>query len=431
MKAGTTVARAVLMFALLGLVVLALVGVAGTLVLRRLATDQALDQAREFTALSARIVERRVTDGLLTGDARATGAVASAVTGFVIGGEGPVVRVKIWTAAGEIVYSDETRLIGEMYRLGDEQHEALQGGGVSAELSDLDEPENRFERQYVDLLEVYTPIHTPKGTPLLFETYQRFSSVANSEGELIATFAPVLVVALIAFAVLEIPLAWALARRVRNAQIDRERYLQRALDASTLERRRIARDLHDGPVQELTGVAMQLAASAETMHDEPSRGALRDAAAAARSSIRTLRSATVGIYPPNLRQAGLGPALSDLTARLQREGLDVSLDVDPPNGFGPDVDEILYRACQEALRNVEAHAAASRVHVVAREEAGSAVIEVADDGSGIDASRLPEARAAGHLGLQMVAELARDAGGSLSVLPRDGGGTLIRLEVPV
>jgi signal transduction histidine kinase len=167
------------------------------------------------------------------------------------------------------------------------------------------------------------------------------------------------------------------------------------------------------------------------MHDEPSRGALRDAAAAARSSIRTLRSATVGIYPPNLRQAGLGPALSDLTARLQREGLDVSLDVDPPNGFGPDVDEILYRACQEALRNVEAHAAASRVHVVAREEAGSAVIEVADDGSGIDASRLPEARAAGHLGLQMVAELARDAGGSLSVLPRDGGGTLIRLEVPV
>jgi signal transduction histidine kinase len=432
MKGGTTVPRAVLTFALFGVVVLALVGITGTLVLRRLATDQALQRARDFTQLSARVVENRVDDGLLTGDAPAVGAVASAVSGFVMAADTrtPVVRVKIWDPTGQIVYSDKPELIGERYALGAEEREILDEGGVSAELSDLDRPENRFERSYGDLLEVYTRIETPNGTPLLFETYERFSSIANSEGDLLRTFAPVLLVALVAFGVLEIPLAWVLARRVRNAQLDRELYLQRALDASALERRRIARDLHDGPVQELTGLAMQLAASAERLPDESSRSAMREAASAARSSIRTLRSATVGIYPPNLRQAGLGPALSDLTARLQHEGLEVALDVDPASGFGPDVDEVLYRACQEALRNVDAHAAAHHVRVRVRGEDGAAVLEVADDGRGIHTDQADAARADGHMGLQMMRELARDAGGSMTIEPRPGGGTVVRVRVP-
>ena len=72
MKRLGPVARAVLTFVLLGLVVLALVGVAGTLVLRRLATDQAIAQARDFTEFSARVVERRLNDKLLTGDAEAS-----------------------------------------------------------------------------------------------------------------------------------------------------------------------------------------------------------------------------------------------------------------------------------------------------------------------------------------------------------------------
>jgi two-component system, NarL family, sensor kinase len=109
MRGGTTVPRAVLTFALLGLVVLVLVGFTGTLVLRRLATDQALDQARASTLPASRVVEARVRDGVLTGDAPALADVASAVTGFVLRGpDSPTVRVKIWDADGQIVYSDET-----------------------------------------------------------------------------------------------------------------------------------------------------------------------------------------------------------------------------------------------------------------------------------------------------------------------------------
>ncbi len=417
--------RAVLTFALLGLVVLLLVGVTGVLVLRRLATDQAVSQARDFTAFAASVVERRLDDGLLTGDADASLAVANVVTAVV---DDPVVRVKIWTAGGEIVYSDESELIGERYRLGEDELDAIEAGGVTAEVSDLSKPENRFERRYGDLVEVYTSIRTPGGERLLFETYQRSSSIQASEADLLATFAPVLVVALVAFAAIEIPLAWALARRVRGAQLDRERFLQRAVDASDRERRRIAGDLHDGPVQDLAGLAMGLSAAAERS-DEPERSTLVEAAAATRASIRTLRSAVVGVSPPNLQQAGLGPALSDLTAWLQLEGLEVALEVTDER-FDPEVDALLYRACQEALRNVEAHAHASHVEVSVRREGTSAVLEVADDGRGVAAAEVALARDEGHMGLQILEELVRDAGGTLRIAPADGGGTVVRVEAP-
>ncbi|HEU4529185.1 MAG TPA: histidine kinase [Actinomycetota bacterium] len=420
-----SVPRAVLTFALLGLVVLLLVGVTGVLVLRRLATDQAISQARDFTAFAASVVERRLDDGLLTGDADASLAVANVVTAVV---DDPVVRVKIWTADGEIVYSDESELIGERYRLGEDELEAIEAGGVTAEVSDLSKPENRFERRYGDLVEVYTSIRTPGGERLLFETYQRSSSIQASEADLLATFAPVLVVALLAFAAIEIPLAWALARRVRGAQLDRERFLQRAVDASDRERRRIAGDLHDGPVQDLAGLAMGLSAAAERS-DEPERSTLAEAAAATRASIRTLRSAVVGVYPPNLQQAGLGPALSDLTARLQQEGLEVALEVTNER-FDPEVDGLLYRACQEALRNVEAHAHANHVRVSVRREGTIAVLEVADDGRGVAAAEVARARDEGHMGLQILEELVRDAGGTLRIAPADGGGTVVRVEAP-
>jgi two-component system, NarL family, sensor kinase len=426
MSTRDPVTRAVLTFALLGLVVLTLVGVAGVLVLRRVATNQAIDEARQLTSLSARVVQTRVSDRFLTGGAQARGDVAGVVRAVL---HDPVVRVKIWAADGTILYSDAP-LTGERFQLGADEQEVLTDGGVVAELSDLTRPENRFERPFGTLLEVYTRIEAPNGTPLLFETYQRFSSVAASGRELLTSFAPVLVVALLAFAALEIPLAWGLARRVRRAQADRERYLQRALDASGQERRRIAGDLHDGPVQELAGLAMRVSAQAESASDEAGRAALHETAGAVRASVRTLRSAVVGVYPPNLEQAGLGPALADLTSRLSHEGLEVSLDIAQPAGFGIDVDALLYRACQEALRNVEAHAKASRVSVSVRREGAAAVLEVTDDGRGIVAAEAETARTEGHLGVSIVSDLVTDAGGTLTLAPRDVGGTMLRVQVP-
>jgi two-component system, NarL family, sensor kinase len=437
-----SVARTIGVSFLLGALVLAAVTMAALFAIRRVATTQALDDAKQLTAISARLVERRISEGFVEGDANAVGLVDGVVRDAVL--IDPVVRVKIWGPDGTILYSDALEQIGKRYESGKEELEDLAPGAVEAEVSDLTAPENVSERGSGELLEVYTPIEAPDGTPLLFETYQQRASVAAAQDELLRAFTPVLLVALAAFALLMIPLAWSLARRVRRDAAERERLLQRAIESSEQERRRIAGDLHDGPVQELAGLSMRLVAEADQASGPEQRRALTETADAVRGSVSTLRSAIVGIYPPNLTTAGLGPALADLTTRLTQAGVRVDLDVEDPGGYGLDVDQLLYRACREGLRNVERHAGASSVTVRVRHEGDRAWLEVADDGRGIDPSSVAPSDAStaaagaeqdrhgdAHLGLQIVRDLVVDAGGELAVGPRTGGGTVLRVEVPI
>ena len=421
--------RPILLFVVLGLIALLLVAVSGVFVVRRLAAEQALAEARQLTELSARVVERRVQEGFLTGDAESTAAVARVVYDAVL--HDPVVRVKVWDRDGVIVYSDESRLIGSRYALSDDDLEVLLDGGVASEVSDLSAPENRFEEPFGELLEVYTQIETPEGTPMLFETYQLASSIAERRRELATTFVPVLIATLVALALLEVPLAWVLARRVRAGQRERERLMQRVIESSDRERRRIAGDLHDGPVQELAGLSMRLSAEAEQMADPAAGDALRSSASSVRASVRTLRSAIVGIHPANIGVVGIHAALSDLAASAELRGLHVTLEVSDEPGFGEEVDTLLYRVAQEALRNVESHASAERADIIVRREGTQAVVVVTDDGAGIDPEQVERARAEGHMGLSILTDLVRDAGGHLTVAPGQQRGTVLRVEVPI
>ena len=421
---SASVGRTVAILALLGVLVIVLVTGAGYFVIRRIAVDRAIDDARQLTLLSSRVVEQRVSNGILKGDAFATGQVATVINDAVL--HDPIVHVKLWGPDGTILYSDEPKAIGKKYASGAQELAELGKDETSAEISDLTAPENTYEEGSGPLLEVYTPIETPGGDKLLFETYQRYSSIDEQRQQLLRSFLPVLVIALIALALLLIPLGWILARRLQRSAREREEALQRSLDVSDRERRRIAGDLHDGPVQELAGLSMRLSASAESTADPAQQQVLRESATAVRGSVRTLRSAIVGVYPPNLEASGLGPALEDLTSRLRHEGLSVSLDVSDPAGYGSVVDQLLYRVCQEALRNVEKHAGASHVVVSVGRDDGSAVLTVTDDGRGIPA----EAAGEGHMGLQIVDDLVRDAGGTLAVAPGPSGGTVVRVEVP-
>ena len=421
---SASVGRTVAILALLGVLVIVLVTGAGYFVIRRIAVDRAIEDARQLTLLSSRVVEQRVSNGILKGDAFATGQVATVINDAVL--HDPIVHVKLWGPDGTILYSDEPKAIGKKYASGATELAELGKDETSAEVSDLTAPENTYEEGSGPLLEVYTPIETPGGDKLLFETYQRYSSIDEQRQQLLRSFLPVLVIALIALALLLIPLGWILARRLQRSAREREEALQRSLDVSDRERRRIAGDLHDGPVQELAGLSMRLSASAESTADPAQQQVLRESATAVRGSVRTLRSAIVGVYPPNLEASGLGPALEDLTSRLRHEGLAVSLDVSDPAGYGSVVDQLLYRVCQEALRNVEKHAGASQIFVSVGRDDGSAVLTVTDDGRGIPA----EAAGEGHMGLQIVDDLVRDAGGTLVVAPGPSGGTVVRVEVP-
>ena len=416
-------------FALAGLAVLAVFGAGALLALRSLGHTEALRDARQFATLAGQgVVEPAIAPGLLGGDREAIAAVDRIVQERVLGER--VVRVKIWSRDGHVLYSDEPRLIGSRYPLDDAKLDVLRTGRTRAELSDLTGPENRFEQGQGSLYEVYLPVRAPDGTPLLFETYQRTSSVASTGRRIWMPFAALLLASLGLLWLVQVPLAWRLDRKLRRTQQAREALLVHAVEASTDERRRIAAELHDGPVQELAGLSYSLSAAAQTETSPAARETLDRAAAGTRDSMRQLRSLLVEIHPPNLRASGLQAAMADLLAPLQARGIDTELTIEPGIGLDEEAERLVYRAAAEALRNVQRHAEATRVRVAVTRGGGHVRLEVTDDGRGFAPGERERRREEGHVGLSLLEELAARAGGGLEIRSAPDEGTTFRLELP-
>jgi signal transduction histidine kinase len=431
--ATRAVAGPLLQFAATGLAALVVVGVAGAFVLRERAMSSSVDDAKAFANVLAQgIVRPNLAAGPAGGRRSVRARLDSALAG-VLGNR--IVRVKLWASDGRILYSDEPRLIGSRFDLDPDERAALRNGRTLAAVSDLSKPENRFERVLDDrLLEVYHPIQTQDGRPLLVETYQRLSGLAASGREVWLAFLPVLLAALVVLWLVQAPLAWSLARRVHGARREREQLLVRAVDASTAERRRIAADLHDGVVQDLAGVALGISAAAARLPAEVApeqREAFRAFGASTRRSMRRLRSLLVEIYPPNLRSVGLEHALVDLAATTVADETEVAVEVPEGLALPHDVEALLFRGAQEALRNVARHAVARRATVTVELRERIAFLEVADDGRGFSARDLDARRAEGHVGLRLLDDLVETEGGVLHLASEPGRGTRLSVEVPL
>jgi two-component system, NarL family, sensor kinase len=425
------VARPIVQFFLVGLVAVAVVGIATAVAARRVGQREAIVDARTTTLVKAQtVVEPAVANGLLTAQPAAVRRVNAAVRHGVL--DRSLVRVKIWTREGRIVYSDDPRLTGASYQLGKDELAALDEGVIEAEVSDLQKPENRFDRSFHKLLEVYLPIRTPDGQRLLFEAYYRYSAVSASGTRIWKSFAPISIGALVALELIQIPIAWSLARRLRERQRERERLLRQALESSDTERRRIAGDLHDGVVQDLAGVAFSLAGASRQEHAPTTTALLDRSAAQVRDSIKSLRSLLVDIYPPSLADAGLGSALTDLLAGVESRGVTTTLDTDDlREPVREDIARVLWRAAQEAVRNVLSHAHATSVRVRAATTKDAVELDVVDDGVGFDDERMRARGAEGHVGLRTLRDLVASAGGDVRVESTPGTGTTIHVEVPL
>ncbi|MEA2180359.1 MAG: two-component system, NarL family, sensor kinase [Solirubrobacteraceae bacterium] len=418
---------------LASLAAIAVVVVGGFFALRGVTVHEAERDTRSRVELQGGLVESSgLTDGLLRGDPDAIAKVDDVVVARLLSAS--VVRVKIWSRDGRVLYSDEPALIGKRFGLGEEERELFTTGGADAELSDLSQPENLYERQEGKLLEAHTAIRTPDGTPVLFETYQRFDAVSASGQRLLGALAPTLVAALVLLLLSQVPLSWSLARRLQRGYRERELLLERAIESSDQERRRIAADLHDGVVQDLAGVAFGLApltADAQRRGADAEAEALRDSTGRLRQAVRGLRTLLIEIHPPSLESAGLEATLHDLLSPLAAEGVATELHVDDAAAAGSPADPLVYRVAREALRNVAAHAGASRVRVaVTREDAAVIRLVVTDDGAGFDAQRRTDRAQEGHVGLRLLEDLAAQRGGTLAVRSRPGEGTTVELEVP-
>jgi two-component system, NarL family, sensor kinase len=429
-RLGAAVGR----FMLASLAAIAVIVVGGFFALRQVAIDEAERDTRERVLAEARLVEAAgLQDGILRRDPEAVQRLDDLVLGQIV--TRSLVRVKLWSKDGTVLYSDEPALIGERFELGEDERELFASGGAAAELSDLGRSENRYERPQGKLLEAHTAIRTPNGTQVLFEIYQRFESVSAGAERLLRALAPPLLGGVAVLLLLQLPLAGSMARRLQSAHRQRERLLASAVEASALERRRIAADLHDGVVQDLAGVAFGLAPLAEDADRrglDAEAGALRDATATLRQGVRDLRTLLVAIHPPNLDSVGLEVALSDLLSPLAAAGVATELHVDEAAAApGGESDELVYRVAREAVRNARAHGDPESVRLeVTRPQPGTTRLVVADDGRGFAAADRERSAAGGHVGLTLLEDLVAQAHGTLTIHSAPGEGTTVELEVP-
>ena len=208
--------------------------------------------------------------------------------------------------------------------------------------------------------------------------------------------------------------------------------LRNTVAASERERRRWARELHDETLQRLGAMRLRLAAARRG----PAAGlgpAVEDTISDLAEEIAELRSLIAELSPVALEELGLEAALESLAHHYRVEnGLDVTVDLSEwrdargPIRFEPELESTLYRAAQEALANVTAHAGAATVELRLRRTAAEVEVRVTDDGRGFE----PGAPV-GALGLIVLAERLSLVEGRLAVESAPGGGTTLSARVPV
>ncbi len=418
--------RPVIQFVAAGIVALVILLVASGWLTKRAATAEAIVVARSTTQLLATtVVEPALSRGLVQGRTVSIDRFDRLALRRLIVGD--VLRIKIWDASGRIVYSDKTQLIGDRFTLGAEERAVLDNGGTAAQVSDLTAPENRYERSFGQLLEVYAQVWVPGGRKLMFEAYYSYADVSRRSAQVLKEFRPITVAGLVIFVALTVPLVWVLARRLDASAAERERLLMAAVEASEHERRRIARDLHDGVVQDLAGISFGASATARELSDRPEVARRLEALGlGVRRSLRTLRSLLVEIYPPDLATEGLAAALDDLLAPAVAAGIDVDLQVADTTGVRPDASALAWRVAQEAVRNAVRHGRPQSIRVTVTVSADLLVLIVVDDGAGFVPASVPRGD---HLGLRGLRDLIIEAGGALEIESAPGVGTTVRLEI--
>jgi signal transduction histidine kinase len=212
---------------------------------------------------------------------------------------------------------------------------------------------------------------------------------------------------------------------------DREELLSRALRDTENERSRLAGELHDGPIQRLAAAGFHLENATRRLEEGDPERVLwlqRKASEIVAGEIDGLRQLMTDLRPPALDEAGIDGALRDLAGALMESTTIecVFEDAGSLPVMNPELETVIYRVTQEALRNVVRHSRASSVRITLRGTGKGVEVCVRDDGVGFEAARAKEAFDDGRFGLAVMAHRAEMAGGSLEVDSAPGGGTNVR-----
>ena len=226
---------------------------------------------------------------------------------------------------------------------------------------------------------------------------------------------------------------WLNIRERSQAETRQKDLTRRIVETQEEERGRVARELHDSISQILVGVrySMELARKRYQSGNPKADESIRKAMEGLAGAIHEVRRISHDLRPGVLDDLGLAPALQNLAEDFsQRTGIRADVEtVVFRNRLDQEAKIALYRIAQEALTNVERHAAASAVSIRAKGHRRGATLEITDNGQGIDAARTHSLPTSG-LGLRNMTERIEQLGGTLSIESSDAG-TSIRATVPL
>jgi PAS domain S-box-containing protein len=200
------------------------------------------------------------------------------------------------------------------------------------------------------------------------------------------------------------------------------------------ERRRLARELHDGPVQLLSAAAMNLSMLARARNLGSFTNELRligECVGWVKECSESMRSMSYLLHPPILDELGITSAVRGWAVGFSdRTGLEVETELEEVGRLGADSETALFRIVQEALGNVHRHSRSSTVGIRLHRTVDFVRLEVEDDGCGIPPVVL-EGAGVGRvgIGIQGMRERARQLGGKFEIVSRQGG-TLVRVLLP-
>ncbi|WP_371780925.1 GAF domain-containing sensor histidine kinase [Streptosporangium subroseum] len=211
--------------------------------------------------------------------------------------------------------------------------------------------------------------------------------------------------------------------RQRNEELQASRL--RIVTAADASRRAIERDLHDGAQQHLVTLSVKLGLAREIIKEDPALAAelLEELHSDVQNTNATFRELAHGIYPPLLRNYGLGEAMRSVTRRVS---LPYQVDVDLPRRYPEEIEAAVYFCCLEAIQNAGKHAGPdASIEVRIHADSETLRFSVSDDGLGFAAGT-----GEGHGFVNMTDRLGA-IGGLLFVESERSAGTTVRGEIPI
>jgi signal transduction histidine kinase len=220
----------------------------------------------------------------------------------------------------------------------------------------------------------------------------------------------------------------------RILEWDRYEIKNRLVESQERERRRLAQDLHDAPIQDLYGMIYQLDDLKDVIKDPEGGKILDECEHILHRVVNSLRTICGELRPPSLSPFGLEVAIRDHVEKFRDQNPDIRIHLELMQDKQLLSDSIrlaLYRIYQQAIHNIARHAQASDVHIRFRWDQESIVLEVEDNGIGFEVpENWVELVSEEHFGLLGIAERVESIRGKLEIVSSTGNGTLVRAIAP-